>query len=264
MSKNIAIVIPVYNEVKAIEKVLRQIIENKSHADQIILVEDGSNDGTELVINSWEKSCFCKDNNITILHNEKNSGYGYTLFKGMKYATENTSAEFILTMDCDEQHEAIDIPRFKLHTEYDLISGSRYLANNEKGIAAPADRPVINQKIVQKLNKFACTEIKENWNLTDSFCGMKLYKKKLLKEFVDVFLSLPGHGEYFGYGFPLIFWKFYILWLKNNNKNLQSSFTEESIARIYISNTRSFGKELDQPLKRYRYYLKCFQVPIKL
>ena len=65
----LSVIIPVYNEVKTILEVLRDV-KNEKHNKEIIIVDDASNDGTAELLRS------IKDENIRIIFQEKNRGKG--------------------------------------------------------------------------------------------------------------------------------------------------------------------------------------------
>ena len=85
-TKKICAVVPAYKEEKRIGKVLKEL--KKSNVDEIIVVDDGSNDRTYEV---------AKKTGVRVIKNRKNSGKGYAMKKGV----ENTNANAILFCDAD-------------------------------------------------------------------------------------------------------------------------------------------------------------------
>lgn len=258
-----AIVVPVYNEAGSVKRVIDSILQHKDTETKLILVQDGSNDGTEEILKSLEQSGFLKQHNIDLVNHHINQGYGKALISGFKRSLEFPEVEFILTMDCDEQHQPEDIEKFFTYPDLDILSGSRYLGEIEKGIEAPPDRVEINKKLTDKYIKLALKEFNETWKITDTFCGMKRYRRSFLGAFLEAIQRVHFDESFLGYGFPLIVWNFYLQWLKKDQKKLTTSFAEMAIPKIYVSNDRTFGIHLDFPRKRYRYYLNCMKVSFK-
>ncbi|MDZ4179899.1 MAG: glycosyltransferase family 2 protein, partial [Coriobacteriia bacterium] len=79
------------------------------------------------------------------------------------------------------------------------------------------------------------------WEITDAFCGFKAYRLAALD---GMPLCEPG------YALPLE------LWAKAYLKGL--AVRELPVERIYFDHDRTFGHELDDPEKRYAYYMKVW------
>ncbi|MEZ2742246.1 glycosyltransferase family 2 protein [Paenalcaligenes hominis] len=92
------VVIPAYNEVRTIRTLVQRVL---THCPRIIVVDDGSTDGT---CNQLEQLP------IIILTNTLNQGKATSLRLAFKYALEH-GAKCIITMDGDGQHNPNDLPR---------------------------------------------------------------------------------------------------------------------------------------------------------
>jgi len=217
---------PVYNEAPTVAAVLQAVRENFDGV--VIVVDDGSNDGTQVEL--------AKHDDIVVVRLGKNQGYGCALRIGFDVA-ERLGVSRLVTMDCDGQHESAHIPQFLLALEqgYDIVSGSRYLAESGVSGIAPADRRAINAQITQMINSVT------GWGLTDAFCGFKAYAMSALSKFT---LIEPG------YGMPLELWA--------NAWNAGLTVTELAVERIYRDQSRSFGPVLDDPQQRLDYYLNVW------
>ncbi|NJD99584.1 glycosyltransferase family 2 protein [Thermococcus sp. LS1] len=115
--KRITVIIPAYNEAKRIGKVLERIPE---FVDEVIVVDDGSNDNTHGVAVEYSK----KDPRIKALRLEKNSGKGAAMRAGVKEAT----GEIIVFMDADGQHrpeEIINLVEPIVREDADFVIGAR-------------------------------------------------------------------------------------------------------------------------------------------
>jgi dolichol-phosphate mannosyltransferase len=142
--------------------------------------------------------------------------------------------DWLITMDCDEQHEPASIPRFIeriVADEADVISGSRYLVSSADDDAPPSDRRAINQQITAELNE------RLGLNLTDAFCGFKAYRVASCRK-----LRLNVDG----YDFPMQFWVQAVA---------HDLVIEELPVRlIYNDPTRTFGGPLNDSAKRLDAY----------
>ena len=110
-----SIIIPAYNEEKAIEGVLDDILAGplKGHVE-IIIVDDGSTDETATVAARYP---------VQVIRNVQNSGYGYSLKKGITAAT----AEHIIIIDADGSYPVAEISKLIAEHEkgFDMVVGAR-------------------------------------------------------------------------------------------------------------------------------------------
>jgi dolichol-phosphate mannosyltransferase len=254
------IIVPVYNEVKSARRVIDNILLNKDNETKLIIVQDGSSDGTGELLRELQFSGYFEANKIDIIDHKENQGYGKALLSGFRECLKYPCVEYLLTMDCDEQHQPEDIKKFLSREKSTILSGSRYLEDIEKGIKAPKDRVQINRKITEKYSRIAKKTLGEPWAITDTFCGMKRYSSLFIHDFLRALEKTNVNEACLGYGFPLIIWNFFLAWLKEKNTGLEENFHEIAIPKIYISDDRTFGENLDFPAKRYRYYLSCMKI----
>lgn len=114
----ITCLIPFFNERDRILKVLDGVVKMKD-IDQILLVDDGSTDGTAKQVKEYYP-------NLTIIHNKKNLGKTETIAVGLKDA----KGKYILLLDADLQHfqyKEIEkgIDAIKKNTSIDMIIFNR-------------------------------------------------------------------------------------------------------------------------------------------
>jgi len=102
--KSISVVIPVYNEFEVIERTLLYsltVLSEVVYDFEIIVVNDGSNDGTDIILNRLSAA----NNRIRVFHNKKNEGSGASLWKGFKCATK----ELVLSNFADRPFDLADL-----------------------------------------------------------------------------------------------------------------------------------------------------------
>lgn len=107
----LSIIIPVYNELKTLEKIINKIINLKKIDKQIIVVDDGSTDGTQQLIKSKIASKVSK-----VIYHKNNKGKGAAIKTAQKYL----KGDYVLIQDADLEYDPRDY--FKLLKP--LIQGS--------------------------------------------------------------------------------------------------------------------------------------------
>lgn len=211
---------PVYNEAAYVDPILDEV---RRYAQDILVVDDGSSDGTAELLD--------RRSDIQVLRHAENQGYGAALRSAFEYALAEGFAG-IVTLDCDGQHQPKRIPRFiEAARSADIVSGSRYLKQYAGDDAPPADRLFINRRITGELNQ------RLGLNLTDAFCGFKAYRAEAIKQ-----LTITDSG----YAMPLQ------LWVQAAAAGLR--IIEIPVPLIYLDLNRSFGGSLDHAETRLSYY----------
>jgi glycosyltransferase involved in cell wall biosynthesis len=227
----ILVAIPVFNELKHVNQVLDKV--RSLHPD-VLVIDDGSSDGTAGLLAARK--------DIQFIRHPVNRGYGRSIIDAFKYACEN-GYDWVITMDCDEQHDPEMIPRFIREARkdrWDIISGSRYLKPRKDDDLPPGDRRMINATITALVNETLGLEI------TDAFCGFKAHRTSAMAG-----LKLDETG----YAFPLQ------LWPRAVAANLR--ITEIPVRLIYNDPNRHFGGALDNTEVRLRHYLDVFNRELK-
>ncbi len=222
----ILVAIPVWNEERHIDRVLSEV---RRFATRILVVDDGSTDSTPALLARHP---------VEVLRHGENLGYGRSMRDIIHWAHVQ-GHEWVVTMDCDEQHEPSCLPAFfaaARSDSLDVISGSRYLCAQLRSDEAPADRRAINRTITEELNSTL------GLSLTDAFCGFKAYRTRSCAR-----LSLDVHG----YDFPMQFW------VQAAAHRLRIG--EIAVPRIYHDPNRSFGGDLDDPSIRLAAYRDTFR-----
>ena len=212
--------LPVFNEASHVNPVLDEVVR---YATDVLVVDDGSTDGTSELLS--------QRNDVDVIRHERNRGYGAALKTAFDYAIR-FRYDVLVTIDCDGQHEPQRIAQLVAACrDADVVSGSRYLRNENEAVHAPPERRKINREITCELNR--CLGL----SLTDAFCGFKAYRVAALAE---LSISEPG------YGMPLEFW------VQAAHHGLR--IVEVPVPLIYLEEERSFGGSLDDGRKRLEYY----------
>jgi glycosyltransferase involved in cell wall biosynthesis len=113
----ISIIIPVYNEERAVYNTLEElknVLKRVKNKCEIIVVNDCSKDRTAEILD--------KISGIKVLTNRKNKGYGASLKRGIQEA----KGKWIMITDADGTYPIKDIPRFLPYLQdYDMVIGAR-------------------------------------------------------------------------------------------------------------------------------------------
>jgi len=222
--------IPVFNEARHVGRVLREVLK---YASDVLAVDDGSWDGTDAILRQFPQ--------VATVRHPCNRGYGAALRSAFRYAIEH-AYEFLVTLDCDGQHEPRRIPNFVQACSggVDIVSGSRYLARLPGDGRPPPDRRRINQIITEELNR------RLGLRLTDAFCGFKAYRVSALTQ-----LELTDDG----YAMPLE------LWVQAVHHRLR--IVELPVPLIYLEEERSFGGAMDNADVRLAVYREVLEKSLR-
>ena len=225
----ISIIIPTYNRREELKHLLASLKRQYCSVPfEVVVVDDGSTD---------ETPCLLARQPVDVIRHARNRGYGQTMIDAFRWA-QCYGYDWLITMDCDEQHEPASLPEFREAIDWDdadVISGSRYLDMQQGGDAPPPDRRAVNAAITALIGERLALRI------TDAFCGFKAYRVQALKK-----LRLDEKG----YAFPLQFW------VQAAAHDLR--IKEVPIRLIYKDPSRSFGGTLDNADHRLAHYKQVF------
>ena len=165
----ISIIIPCFNEVKTIEKIIDKIIENSNHEKEIIVIDDFSTDGSRSILENQIR------NKIDVLIlNDKNYGKGFSLKRGINAA----NGEIILIQDADLEYDPSDYDKLLnpiINGYADVVYGSRFIGSDEKRVLY----------FWHSIGNFILTllsNIFSNLNLTDMENCYKVFKSDIIKK----------------------------------------------------------------------------------
>jgi dolichol-phosphate mannosyltransferase len=221
--------IPVYNEQRYVTTVLEEV---RRHADDVLVIDDGSSDDTPMLLARQP---------VEVIRHAENRGYGRSMQDMLRWARFD-GFDWLITMDCDEQHEPAAIPQFVEAIQAnraDVVSGSRYAMATALDDAPPGDRRLINRTITDEINS------RLNLSITDAFCGFKAYR-------VEACSGLDLDVD--GYEFPMQFWVQAVA--------AGLAIEELPVRLIYNDPTRTFGGPLDNPTSRLQHYRQTLHAEI--
>jgi len=163
---NLSIIIPVYNEEKNIQEIIKRVQATK-RASEIIIVDDGSHDGTRDILKTLDGK-----KKVRVIFQEKNQGKGAAVIVGMKTAT----GDVLLIQDADLEYDPRDYPALLQPIEEDIadvVYGSRFLG-------APRRVAMYWHQVANKLLTFM-TNILYDSILTDMETGYKVFRREVIE-----------------------------------------------------------------------------------
>ena len=166
---HLSVIIPVYNERATIKEIVRRV-QAVPVSKEIILVNDGSNDGTKEILNQLEHE---NTGDLKVLHHEFNQGKGAAVTTGLLVAEGDIS----LIQDADLEYDPAEYPLllkpFETQSDIQVVYGSRILRKNSRS----AFTFYWGGRFLSWL-----TNLLFGAHITDEPTGYKLFRTRLLKE----------------------------------------------------------------------------------
>ena len=162
---NISVIIPVYNEVKNINELIKRVQTTKL-ASEIVIVDDGSQDGTRDILQTLNGK-----KKVRVILHEKNQGKGAAVVTGMKAA----KGEILLIQDADLEYDPRDYPLLLKPLQEgvaDVVYGSRFLGGSHRVT-------MFWHQVANKLLTLM-TNILYDSILTDMETGYKVFNRKVI------------------------------------------------------------------------------------
>ena len=162
---NLSVVIPVYNEVRNIGEIVQRVQATKL-AKEIIVVDDGSKDGTRDALQN-----LMGEEPVRVILHERNQGKGAAVVTGLRAA----QGDILLIQDADLEYDPRDYPTLLRPIEEglaDVVYGSRFLG-------APHRVTMFWHMVANRLLTFM-TNILYNTILTDMETGYKVFRREVI------------------------------------------------------------------------------------
>ena len=167
--KESLVIIPTYNEIENIEKMIRKVFTVTDY--DLLIIDDNSPDGTAQVVRDLQKEF---TDRLFLEERSGKLGLGTAYIKGFKWALEK-GYQFIFEMDADFSHNPEDLLRLKESCDggADLAIGSRY----KSGVN------VVNWPMGRVLmSYFASSYVRfiTGLPIRDTTAGFKCYRNRVL------------------------------------------------------------------------------------
>ena len=173
----LSVIIPAFNEAKTIQRVVDSV-NSLEICKQIIVVDDGSTDGTQEAIRAMQGL-----QGIDIAFHLRNQGKGAAIQTGIRLAL----GDIVIVQDADLEYDPQDILRVIqpiLDGETDVVFGSRYLSNCHQ-----------DQSVLHRFGN-ACLTGFSNWMTNQRLTDMETCYKAFRRELIQ---SIPIEQQRFGF-----------------------------------------------------------------
>jgi dolichol-phosphate mannosyltransferase len=180
---NVLVVLPTYNEIENIERVLRRIRDALDEAT-VLVVDDGSPDGTADVAETIGKEL----GNIEVLRRHEKAGLGSAYRAGFRWGLEH-GFDACVEMDADLQHEPEALPELvaPLAKGHEVVIGSRYVP----GGSIP-DWTWHRRLLSRGGNLYASALL--GLGVSDSTAGFRVYTASILERIDLDRIKAEGYG----------------------------------------------------------------------
>jgi glycosyltransferase involved in cell wall biosynthesis len=164
---DLSIVIPLLNEEQNLEPLyaqLRQVMDTMDRSCELILVDDGSTDGSFEILRRLSG----QDQRVSVIRLRRNFGQAAAFSAGFDFAR----GDVIVTMDGDLQNDPAEIPRLleKIDEGYDVVSGWRVRRHDR----------FLTRRLPSKIANFLISKV-IGLELHDYGCSLRAYRREVVK-----------------------------------------------------------------------------------
>ena len=170
----LSVIIPVFNEVKTVQEIIQRV-EATGFADEILVVDDGSTDGS--------RDLLVRINNhgiVKVFYHERNQGKG----KAVRTGIQNANGDLVIIQDADLEYDPREYPVLLRPIQEgiaDVVYGSRFLGAGR--------RPILFWNMVANKILTLVTNVLYNNILTDMETGYKLFRREIVQN-----MTIHAHG----------------------------------------------------------------------
>lgn len=157
---DVCVIVPAYNEAAVVGTVVRDLL---AHFTRVLVVDDGSTDGTALVAQA---------SGATVVRHAINLGQGAALQTGFEYALRSVTILHVITFDADGQHRPDDAVRLLRRSRaegYDVVLGSR-------GLGTAVDQAWQRRLLLNAAVRFS--RLTSGLDLTDTHNGLRVLSRR--------------------------------------------------------------------------------------
>ena len=164
---DLSIVVPLYNEEENVEPLYAQLkaaLERVGQEYEIIIVDDGSTDGSFDVLKRLHEG----DERLKVIRFRRNFGQTAAFSAGF----DRSQGEVVITMDADLQNDPADIPLLleKIEEGYDVVSGWRLHRQD----------PFLTRRLPSMIANWLISQV-TGVHLHDYGCSLKAYRREVVK-----------------------------------------------------------------------------------
>lgn len=170
----LSVIIPAYNEEKRLPNTLRKVdnyLRQQAYEYEILVVNDGSKDGTARVVRSMEPEI----KGLRLIDNEINKGKGGVVRQGLLAA----KGEARLFMDADNSTSVDQVEKMwpEFENGFDVVIGSRDI----KGAVLDPPQP-LKRAILGDIFNLVVQFILGLWGIKDTQCGFKALSARAVEK----------------------------------------------------------------------------------
>ncbi|HEY59463.1 MAG TPA: glycosyltransferase family 2 protein [Anaerolineae bacterium] len=176
---NLSVIVPVFNEEKTVGSVIESILQYNPNIHEILVVDDGSTDGTRNIVNKYSK----KYKSVKSIFHKINLGKTAALITGFKKTTGNV----ILIQDADLEYDPSEIHALIepiQEEKADVVYGSRFLVRKTARVLY--FRHFMANKFITFLSN-----IFTDFNFTDVETGYKAFRSEIINNMI---ITSKGFG----------------------------------------------------------------------
>ena len=162
----LSVIIPTYNEERTICNVVQAVRNSVQVEKEIIIVNDGSTDGTSEILEH-----FRGDPEIKVIHQPENRGKGYAI----RLALSQVTGEYVVIQDADMEVDPFDLPAILKP----LLNKSSYVVYGSRFIYGRNNSPLVGYIANYLLS--CLVNLLYNTQITDESTGYKAFATSLIK-----------------------------------------------------------------------------------